>query len=175
MVCRAARRCVAAALTLGSRRALVHRHLSQWLTLSRPLISTPPSSFLLDNCSTHDLACACFAKLVRPLRLLWCAQLHFCASASMAAAQASQQAAYELYRRSSVGVALADVLDEFISNRQIEPQLALKIIANFDKAIAETLAEKVKNRCNFKVWLNGLHGGWPSETRHSSPSLCRAT
>jgi transcription initiation factor TFIIA small subunit len=69
----------------------------------------------------------------------------------MAAPQGPQVGAYELYRRSSVGVALSDVLDEFISNRQIEPQLALKIISNFDKAVAEALTEKVKNRCNFKV------------------------
>ena len=36
-------------------------------------------------------------------------------------------------------------------NRKIEPQLAMKIISNFDKAIADTLSEKVKSRMSFKV------------------------
>lgn len=35
--------------------------------------------------------------------------------------------------------------------RKIEPQLAMKIITNFDKAVADTLAEKVKSRMSFKV------------------------
>jgi len=37
---------------------------------------------------------------------------------------------YELYQRTSVGLALADALDELIKAGQIDPQLALKILAN---------------------------------------------
>jgi transcription initiation factor TFIIA small subunit len=38
-----------------------------------------------------------------------------------------------------------------INEGRIEPQLAMKILSNFDKAIAEILAEKVKARLTFKV------------------------
>lgn len=57
-----------------------------------------------------------------------------------------------LTRRScSIGVALADTLDDLISSRRIEPQLAMRIMANFDQHIASVLGEKVKARMTFKV------------------------
>ncbi|ORY09644.1 transcription initiation factor IIA, gamma subunit-domain-containing protein [Clohesyomyces aquaticus] len=61
---------------------------------------------------------------------------------------------YELYRRSSLGGALTDTLDQLITDRRIEPQLAMKILMNFDKAIAEVLADKVKARLTFKGHLD---------------------
>ncbi|KAF2009901.1 transcription initiation factor IIA gamma chain [Aaosphaeria arxii CBS 175.79] len=61
---------------------------------------------------------------------------------------------YELYRRSSLGGALTDTLDNLITERRIEPQLAMKILANFDKAVAEVLADKVKSRLTFKGHLD---------------------
>jgi len=61
---------------------------------------------------------------------------------------------YELYRRSSIGMALTDTLDDLISERRIEPQLAMKILANFDRSITEVLAEKVKARLTFKGHLD---------------------
>ena len=69
----------------------------------------------------------------------------------------------------SIGGTLADTLDDLISSRRIEPQLAIKIMTNFDKAIAQILGEKVKARMSFKVrdWL-------PTSTSASlsvSPSL----
>ncbi|OCT44508.1 Transcription initiation factor IIA subunit 2 [Cladophialophora carrionii] len=57
---------------------------------------------------------------------------------------------YELYRGSSIGDALIDTIDDLINEGRIEPQLAMKILSNFDRAIAETLAEKVKSRLTFK-------------------------
>jgi len=51
----------------------------------------------------------------------------------------------------SVGLALADTLDDLISSRRIEPQLAMRVLQNFDQAIASVLGEKVKARMNFKV------------------------
>lgn len=51
----------------------------------------------------------------------------------------------------SIGGTLADTLDDLISSRRIEPQLAIKIMSNFDKAIAQILGEKVKARMSFKV------------------------
>ncbi|KAJ9613341.1 Transcription initiation factor IIA subunit 2 [Cladophialophora chaetospira] len=60
---------------------------------------------------------------------------------------------YELYRGSSIGDALIDTIDDLINDGRIEPQLAMKILSNFDRAIAETLAEKVKSRLTFKVGI----------------------
>ncbi|KAI9888624.1 MAG: Transcription initiation factor IIA small chain (TFIIA 13.5 kDa subunit) [Vezdaea aestivalis] len=61
---------------------------------------------------------------------------------------------YELYRRTSLGSTLTDTLDELITNRQIEPQLAIKILSNFDRIITEVLSEKVKARLSFKGSLD---------------------
>jgi transcription initiation factor TFIIA small subunit len=51
----------------------------------------------------------------------------------------------------SLGLALTDTLDDLISDRRIEPQLAMKILANFDRSVTEVLADKVKARLSFKV------------------------
>jgi hypothetical protein len=51
----------------------------------------------------------------------------------------------------SIGLSLTDTLDDLINDGRIEPQLAMKILANFDRAITEVLADKVKARLNFKV------------------------
>lgn len=51
----------------------------------------------------------------------------------------------------SIGLALADTLDDLISSRRIEPQLAIKIMNNFDQMIAQVLGERVKARMSFKV------------------------
>ncbi|KAL5118153.1 Transcription initiation factor IIA subunit 2 [Pleosporales sp. CAS-2024a] len=67
---------------------------------------------------------------------------------------ADQAKYYELYRRSSLGGALTDTLDHLITERRIEPQLAMKILINFDKAVADGLAEKVKTRLTFKGHLD---------------------
>lgn len=54
---------------------------------------------------------------------------------------------------SSIGESLIDTIDDLINDGRIEPQLAMKILSNFDKAIADTLAEKVKSRLTFKVTI----------------------
>ncbi|KAH9908639.1 transcription initiation factor IIA gamma chain [Xylariomycetidae sp. FL2044] len=61
---------------------------------------------------------------------------------------------YELYRRSSVGTALTDTLDDLITDNRIDPQLAMKILANFDRAITEVLQDKVRSRLTFKGSLD---------------------
>ncbi|KAK5132292.1 Transcription initiation factor IIA small chain (TFIIA 13.5 kDa subunit) [Meristemomyces frigidus] len=66
----------------------------------------------------------------------------------------AQQSFYELYRGTSIGVALADTLDDLISSRRIEPQLAMRIMQNFDEKIAQVLGEKVKARLSFKGHLD---------------------
>lgn len=55
------------------------------------------------------------------------------------------------HRLYSIGYALTDTLDELIRENRIDPQLAMKVLQNFDRAIAETLQEKVKARLSFKV------------------------
>lgn len=55
-------------------------------------------------------------------------------------------------------MALTDTLDDLISERRIEPQLAMKILANFDRSITEVLAEKVKARLTFKVLIQDESG-----------------
>ncbi|KAH8792891.1 transcription initiation factor-like protein IIA gamma chain [Hyaloscypha sp. PMI_1271] len=68
---------------------------------------------------------------------------------------ATGQSFYELYRQTfSIGMALTDTLDDLISERRIEPQLAMKILANFDRSITEVLADKVKARLTFKGHLD---------------------
>ena len=72
----------------------------------------------------------------------------------------------------SIGGTLADTLDDLISSRRIEPQLAIKIMSNFDKAIAQILGEKVKARMSFKVRkrLSMSTSGPLSVFRWSTPS-----
>ena len=49
---------------------------------------------------------------------------------------------------------MTDTLDDLISQNLIEPQLAMKILSNFDKAFAEIIADKVKSRLSFKGHLD---------------------
>ena len=51
----------------------------------------------------------------------------------------------------SIGATLTDTLDDLITDTRIDPQLAMKILANFDRAIADVLQDKVKARLTFKV------------------------
>ena len=55
----------------------------------------------------------------------------------------SAPAYYELYRRSTIGVTLTDALDTLISDEKIQPQLANRILNNFDRIIAENLKMKI--------------------------------
>ncbi|RMZ89853.1 hypothetical protein DV736_g2916, partial [Chaetothyriales sp. CBS 134916] len=66
---------------------------------------------------------------------------------------AAPQQYYELYRNSSIGEALVDTIDDLIHDGRIEPQLALRVLANFDRVVSETLAENVKSRLTFKGHL----------------------
>jgi transcription initiation factor TFIIA small subunit len=56
--------------------------------------------------------------------------------------------------KDSLGGALTDTLDSLITERRIEPQLAMKILINFDKAVADGLSDKVKSRLTFKGHLD---------------------
>ncbi|KAF7506842.1 Transcription initiation factor IIA small chain (TFIIA 13.5 kDa subunit) [Endocarpon pusillum] len=60
----------------------------------------------------------------------------------------------ELYRTSGIGASLMDTIDDLINEGHIEPQLAMKILGNFDKIVQEVLADKVKARLTFKGHLD---------------------
>jgi len=51
----------------------------------------------------------------------------------------------------SVGVTLTDTLDDLIMQGRIDPQLAMKVLTNFDRSITEILSDKVKANLSFKV------------------------
>ncbi|KAI9803350.1 MAG: Transcription initiation factor IIA small chain (TFIIA 13.5 kDa subunit) [Piccolia ochrophora] len=51
-------------------------------------------------------------------------------------------------------MALTDTLDDLITDRRIEPQLAIKILANFDRSITEVMSEGLKARLTFKGHLD---------------------
>ncbi|CAK9441120.1 uncharacterized protein LODBEIA_P49890 [Lodderomyces beijingensis] len=65
----------------------------------------------------------------------------------------SAPAYYELYRRSTIGVTLTDALDALISEEKIQPQLANRILNNFDRIVAENLKNETniaKSKLTFK-------------------------
>ena len=61
---------------------------------------------------------------------------------------------YQLYRNTTLGNTLQESLDELIQCGQVTPELALKVLQQFDKAINTALASMVKNKVNFKGHLN---------------------
>ncbi|XP_076439313.1 transcription initiation factor IIA subunit 2-like [Babylonia areolata] len=61
---------------------------------------------------------------------------------------------YQLYRNTTLGHTLQESLDELIQMGQISPQLALKVLLQFDKAINTALSQRVKSKVTFKGKLN---------------------
>ncbi|KAI8924813.1 transcription initiation factor IIA, gamma subunit, helical domain-containing protein [Entophlyctis helioformis] len=61
---------------------------------------------------------------------------------------------YELYRRSSLGMALTDTLDELIQDGHVDPQTAMKVLAQFDSSFAEALRTKVRSKATIKGSLH---------------------
>ncbi|KAJ1676846.1 Transcription initiation factor IIA subunit 2 [Spiromyces aspiralis] len=57
---------------------------------------------------------------------------------------------YELYRTSTLGMALTDSLDELIQAGHITPQLAIRVLGQFDRSISDALANKVRARATIK-------------------------
>ncbi|KAL7009580.1 Transcription initiation factor IIA subunit 2 [Cystobasidiomycetes sp. EMM_F5] len=60
---------------------------------------------------------------------------------------------YQLYRRSSIGMALMDALDELIESGHIPPQLAKKVVDEFDKQASLTVTNQVRAKCTVKAKL----------------------
>lgn len=61
---------------------------------------------------------------------------------------------FELYRRSTLGQTLTDSLDELIQSEQITPQLAMRVLAQFDRSMTESLALRVRSRAVFEVSIS---------------------
>ncbi|KAF7324785.1 Glycoside hydrolase [Mycena kentingensis (nom. inval.)] len=58
---------------------------------------------------------------------------------------------YEFYRGSPIGIALTDSLDELITSGDITPQLAIKVLQQFDKSLADTMVNSVKAKATLKA------------------------
>ncbi|XP_054161961.1 transcription initiation factor IIA subunit 2-like [Oppia nitens] len=58
---------------------------------------------------------------------------------------------YQLYRNTTLGHTLQETLDDFIQSGQISPQLAIKVMLQFDRSINQSLANRVKTRLTFKA------------------------
>jgi hypothetical protein len=81
---------------------------------------------------------------------------------------------YEFYRGSSIGMALTDSLDELITSGSITPQLAMKVLQQFDKTLADVMVKQVKTKTTLKVrWLSVccLSGSRADEQVGSSPHI----
>lgn len=63
-------------------------------------------------------------------------------------------AQYELYRRSTLGMALTDALDDLIQTGLIDPQLAMRILTQFDASMSEALHDKVRAKAVIKGHLH---------------------
>ncbi|KAK5580748.1 hypothetical protein RB653_000772 [Dictyostelium firmibasis] len=63
---------------------------------------------------------------------------------------ANKQNYYELYRKSTIGEALTDTLEELLINQYISNSLYQKILTQFDKTINEALSNTVKAKTTFK-------------------------
>ncbi|ELT94433.1 hypothetical protein CAPTEDRAFT_146781 [Capitella teleta] len=61
---------------------------------------------------------------------------------------------YQLYRNTTLGNTLQESLDDLIQCGQITPELALKVLQQFDEAINTALSTRVKNKVTFKGHLN---------------------
>ncbi|RKO94924.1 transcription initiation factor IIA, gamma subunit, partial [Caulochytrium protostelioides] len=61
---------------------------------------------------------------------------------------------YELYRRSSIGMALTDALDSLVQEGHVDPVLAMKVLKQFDASIAEALHHRVRARATLRSRLH---------------------
>ncbi|MFS7971921.1 putative transcription initiation factor IIA, gamma subunit, transcription factor IIA, helical [Helianthus anomalus] len=60
----------------------------------------------------------------------------------------SFMATFELYRRSTIGMRLTKTLDEMVSSGILGPKVAIQVLVQFDKSMAEALDAQVKTKVN---------------------------
>ncbi|KAD1105207.1 hypothetical protein E3N88_43298 [Mikania micrantha] len=68
--------------------------------------------------------------------------------------QRSFMATFELYRRSTIGMCLTETLDEMVSSGILGPELAIQVLVQFDKSMAEALDTQVKTKVSIKGHLH---------------------
>uniref|UniRef100_A0A8D0MCC4 Transcription initiation factor IIA gamma chain n=1 Tax=Sus scrofa TaxID=9823 RepID=A0A8D0MCC4_PIG len=59
-----------------------------------------------------------------------------------------------IYQNTTLGNRLQQSFHELIWAQQVTPQLALRVLPQFDKAVNSALAQRVRNRVNFRGSLN---------------------
>ncbi|KAI8916064.1 transcription initiation factor IIA, gamma subunit, helical domain-containing protein [Gorgonomyces haynaldii] len=62
--------------------------------------------------------------------------------------------AYEHYRSSTIGVALTEAVDDLVQEGQLDPQLAMKVMQQFDISVGEALKNKVRARATLRGHLH---------------------
>ncbi|KAF7341259.1 Transcription initiation factor IIA subunit 2 [Mycena venus] len=60
---------------------------------------------------------------------------------------------YEIYRGSPLGIALLDTLDEYVRDNVVEQKLGIHVMEQFDRALADAIARKVKAKASVKAHL----------------------
>ncbi len=58
---------------------------------------------------------------------------------------------YQLYRNTTLGHTLQEALDELMQLQLLSPNLALRVLLQFDRSINAALSTRVRNRLNFKA------------------------
>ncbi|KAF8359508.1 hypothetical protein PRIPAC_94503 [Pristionchus pacificus] len=58
---------------------------------------------------------------------------------------------YQLYRETTMGMALTEVLDQMIEDHLIPKTLAMKVLGTFDKNMNKALAQRAKTKYQFKA------------------------
>jgi transcription initiation factor TFIIA small subunit len=60
---------------------------------------------------------------------------------------------YQLYRNTTLGHTLQEALDELMQMQMLSPNLALKVLLQFDKSINSALSNRVRQKVSFKAEL----------------------
>jgi transcription initiation factor TFIIA small subunit len=58
---------------------------------------------------------------------------------------------YQLYRNTTLGHTLQEALDELMQMQMLSPNLALRVLLQFDKSINSALSTRVRQKVNFKA------------------------
>jgi len=58
---------------------------------------------------------------------------------------------YQLYRNTTLGNTLQEALDELMQVQLLSPQLAMKVLAQFDKSVNHALSTRVKSKITFRA------------------------
>ncbi|CAM0879727.1 unnamed protein product [Alopecurus aequalis] len=61
--------------------------------------------------------------------------------------------ALEIYRRSLIGMGLTETLDEMVSSGRLDPDLAIRVLLQFDESMSAALKHQVTSRAVFKGHL----------------------